>query len=69
MDMAKFGRFAFGQARAQERYEGDFMIQEGQYVKIFKRPASAHETERLVVAISLDKGQSVRELPDTGASN
>lgn len=67
--MAKFGRFAFGQARAHEKYEGNFMVQEGQYVKIFKRPANANETERLVVAISLDKGQSVRELPDIIPSN
>jgi hypothetical protein len=54
--MAKFGRFAFGQARAQEKYEGDFMVQEGQYVKIFKRPSNANETGALSCSNQLRQG-------------
>ncbi len=67
--MAKFGRFAFGQQRPTEEYEGDYMEMDTKkgFVNIFRNEPTvvmgANVTEpRLVVAINLDKGQSVREI-------
>jgi hypothetical protein len=57
--MATFGRFAAGDDTPFETYEGDEMIQEKEFVKIFKRDGAR---DRQVVAIYLDKGQSVREI-------
>lgn len=61
--MAKFGRFHSGRGEPIETYEGDFMTQDKEFVKIFKRPTNENETQRQVAAIHLDQGQSVRELP------
>jgi|HubBroStandDraft_5_1064220.scaffolds.fasta_scaffold452612_2 hypothetical protein len=63
--MAKFGRYEFGKDDPVEEYAGDFMELEHGYVRIFrgKRDVfSPDEGARLVAAIHLDKGQSVREM-------
>lgn len=60
--MARFGLFASVGARALQQYEGDYMQQEGEYVKIMKYGDEKNITGRQVAAIRLDKGQSVREL-------
>jgi hypothetical protein len=59
--MAKYGLFyAAGQAPLQQ-YEGDQMVQQREYVMIYKTPNET-EPRRLVVAIRLEKNQSVREI-------
>lgn len=58
--MAKYGRFAFGQQQPHETYEADYMQQEKEYIRLFKFGPDG--VSRLVVAINLDKGQSVREI-------
>ena len=59
--MAKYGLFyATGQAPLQQ-YDGDQMIQQREYVMIYKT-SEQNEPRRLVAAIRLDKNQSVREM-------
>ena len=63
--MAKFGRYEFGKTEPTETYEGDYMTLEKGVVGIFEgNPnfASPIATPRLVAAVQLDKGQSVREI-------
>jgi hypothetical protein len=60
--MAKYGLFqAAGKAPIQE-YEGDSMVQNGEYVMIYKAPRNDNEVQRQVAAIRLDRNQSVREI-------
>jgi len=72
--MAKFGRYEFGKDEPAEEYAGDFMELDKGYVQIFKGEhglLAPDERARLVAAIHLDKGQSVRELceePETAAA-
>jgi|HubBroStandDraft_2_1064218.scaffolds.fasta_scaffold97260_2 hypothetical protein len=71
--MAKFGRYEFGKDKPAEEYCGDFMELEKGYVQIFKgehRILGLDDGTRLVAAIHLEKGQSVREIcekPETAA--
>jgi hypothetical protein len=68
--MAKFGRYEFGKDKPAEEYAGDFMELEKGYVQIFKgerKILSPDEGARLVAAIHLDKGQSVREICEEGS--
>ena len=59
--MAKYGLFyAAGQAPLQQ-YEGDQMIQQREYVMIYKS-STENEPRRLVAAIRLEKNQSIREM-------
>ena len=64
--MAKFGRFEFGKTEPAETYEGDYMAMERDYVRIFEGQQGAVLPSmippRLVAAIHLDSGQSVREI-------
>jgi hypothetical protein len=63
--MAKFGRYEFGKDKPAEEYAGDFMELENGYVRIFRGERdvlSPDEGVRLVAAIHLDKGQTVREI-------
>jgi hypothetical protein len=63
--MAKFGRYEFGKAEPTETYEGDYMALERGFVRIFEgNPdfVGPIATPRLVAAIHLDNGQSVREI-------
>jgi len=68
--MAKFGRFEFGKTEPTETYEGDYMKLDAKgYVSIFRNDPSTimgvPTTEpRLIHAIHLDKGQSVREIKE-----
>jgi hypothetical protein len=62
--MAKFGRFELGKDKPTETYEGDYMEQANDYVRIFKgsQPdgsTSFEQPSRLVAAIRLKKGQRV----------
>jgi hypothetical protein len=59
--MSQYGLFyGAGQAPLQE-YEGDQMIQQREYVMIYKT-SNESEPRRLVAAIRLDKNQSVRKM-------
>ena len=62
--MAKFGRFEFGKDKPSETYEGDRMVLEKGYTKIFRGGLELIDlqTEQLISVIHLDKGQSVREI-------
>jgi hypothetical protein len=63
--MRKFGRFEFGKSEPVETYEGDYMALETGYVRIFEGDetfVSSLTKPRLIAAIHLDKGQSVREI-------
>jgi len=65
--MAKFGRFEFGKTEPAETYEGGYMALERGYVRIFEGEQSAFllpdmTPPRLLVAIHLENGQSVREI-------
>jgi hypothetical protein len=63
--MAKFGRYEFGKDKPAEEYAGDFMELEKGYVQIFKGEHGILKADggaRLVAAIHLEKGQSIREI-------
>lgn len=75
--MAKFGRFEFGKGQPAEVYEGDYMTTENAYVRIWQGDdpgafaTAMFNTPRLLHAIHLDKGQSVRLIdpPESGKAN
>ena len=56
--MHKYGRFVAGGQQPYEEYEGDYMVQQKEYVQIFKEGKS----DRLVASIYLKQGESVREM-------
>lgn len=58
--MAKYGLFTGGYDKPQQLYEGDSMVQNGEYVMIWKNQPGGGEKQ--VAAIRLDKNQSVKEL-------
>jgi hypothetical protein len=60
--MATFGRFRFGGTNPSETYEGDLMMQDHEYVQIYTNRAA--EGQRLVAAIYMEAGQSVRKIND-----
>jgi len=60
--MAIFGLFTLAKGPYQ-KYEGDFIQQDKEYVKVFKSTSDPMATE-LVAAIRLDKGQSVQKISD-----
>jgi hypothetical protein len=66
--MAKFGRFEFGKEKPTEVYDGgDYMQLDGKgFVRIFSGTPVIWELfstpPRLVNAIHLDRGQSVRQM-------
>jgi len=69
--MAKWGRFKFGEEEPAEVYDrGDYMeLDEKGFVRIFSGKLGFLESlappPRLVNAIHLDKGQSVREISES----
>jgi hypothetical protein len=64
--MAKFGRFEFKSETPAETFEGDFIALESGYVRVFKSANGSTIPDmnppRLIAAIHLDNGQSVREI-------
>ncbi len=58
--MATFGLFDSVHTKPLQQYEGDKMEHHGDYVYIFKK--EGRDRGRQVAAISLDKGQSVKEI-------
>ena len=67
--MPKFGRFTFGEKEPAETYEGGYMERDKDFVNIFEGDppgvlSSFEQPNRLIAAIHLDKGQSVREIKD-----
>jgi len=59
--MAKFELHSnFPDSPALQTYEGDYMLQEHEFVKIFK--VDTIKGDRQVAAINLDKNQSVKEV-------
>lgn len=68
--MAKFGRYEFGKAEPTETYEGDRMELDKGYVRILEGERNRYglkDEGRLLAAIHLDKGQSVREIKEPEA--
>jgi len=68
--MAEFGRFEFGKDKPAEVYDGDDMTLDGKgFVRIFDGKLGGLESlatpPRLVNAIHLDKGQSVRKISES----
>jgi hypothetical protein len=61
--MPKYGWFSGVAKTPMQEFEGDYMQQDKDYVKIFKDSASGEMVgASQVAAIQLDKGQFVREL-------
>ncbi|HEV3315523.1 MAG TPA: hypothetical protein VG488_01090 [Candidatus Angelobacter sp.] len=58
--MAKYGVFSTQGGMPKQQYEGDYMMQDKQFVQIFKEHPDA--ADELVAAIHLDKGQSVMKI-------
>jgi hypothetical protein len=60
--MAKFGLFRGSSQVPSQQYEGDYMTQDGEFVKIFKKSDNPSDDDRQVAALRLEQNQSVREL-------
>ena len=60
--MYKYGKFS-NSGMMMEWHEGDYLKMDKQFVQIWKRG----DPERMVAAIHLDKGYTVRELSDVEA--
>lgn len=60
--MPKYGLFTGPKKIPDQTFEGDYMLQDGEYVKIQVKPKSDNDTGRTVASIRLDKGQVVKEI-------
>ena len=60
--MKKFGQFNPGGVHPVQEFEGDYMDQQGEYVKIFARSANQSVKDEQIAAIRLDKDQSVKPM-------
>lgn len=58
--MAKFGLFTLNGDKPTQEYEGDYLEQANEIVKIFKKQVNSPSL--MMAAINLDKGQSVKEV-------
>jgi len=65
--MAKFGVFEgiFSQV-PQQTVEGDYMVQDGEYVRIFRTSRDPSRADAQVAAFRLNKTQVVRQIDQTG---
>jgi hypothetical protein len=59
--MPKYGLFSGSSEIPAQTVDGDYMLQDGAYVKIFIAKDS-HTADAQVAAFHLDKGQTVREI-------
>ena len=66
--MAKFGLFKQALQVPMQTFAGDYMLQERDCVKIFKRNPTKSQSDIQIVAIKLDKGQLIRELGGSASS-
>jgi hypothetical protein len=57
----KYAKFTSTGTRIDD-YEGDYLDMERQFVRIWRTARNNSETDRIVAAIHLDKGESVREV-------
>jgi hypothetical protein len=62
--MPKYGVFTVTDARPLQEYEGDYMVQDKQFVQIWKNSTDPAGPDVQVAAIHLDRGQSVKEMKD-----
>jgi hypothetical protein len=60
--MAKFGLFNMGDGRASQEYEGDYMLQSGENVMIYKSMKDTGDIQ--TGAIRLAPTQSVKKISD-----
>jgi len=60
--MAKYALFQGASQEPLQVYEGDYMYQDGVFIKIVV--SSYNGGEKLVAAINLDKNQSVKKLTE-----
>ncbi len=64
--MPKFGLFTGAKKIPDQEVEGDYMLQDGEYVKIQVEPKTATDKGRTVASFRLDKGQVVKEIQRGG---
>jgi hypothetical protein len=64
--MAKFALYDGANVLPSQEFEGDYMVQDGQYVKIQVNSTNPHVRDRTVASIHLDKGQCVKEIKHGG---
>jgi len=65
--MAKFGVFeGIFSPVPQRTVEGDYMVQEGEYVRIFRTSLDPSKADAEVAAFRLNKTQVVRVIDETG---
>lgn len=62
--MAKFGHFQTGGPRPLAEFEGDYMVQEKEYVNIRKRVTTPGMADEQVAAIRLKEGDFVKKISD-----
>jgi hypothetical protein len=60
--MSKFGRFVQFNDAPQEQYEGDFMVQAGDYVQIMSRNKGPNGDYELLAVVNVLKGESIRKI-------
>ena len=61
---AKFGVFDPGRSNPSQKYDGDYMMRDGEYVMIMRRARQydVDNTDKICASIRLAPGQSVKEI-------
>jgi hypothetical protein len=62
--MAKFGLFQTGGTRPLNEYDGDYMVQDKEFVSIKKFSSNPSVMDATVAAIRLKEGDSVKKISD-----
>ncbi len=60
--MAKYGLFDGMNDLPSQKFEGDVLKQDGEYVMIWTRKPNSTVLDEQVAAIRLEKGQSIRKI-------
>lgn len=62
--MAIYGLFRSGGDAPLQEYEGDFIVQDKQFVQIWTKTRRPDQGDEIIAAIHLDAGQSVKKIRD-----
>jgi hypothetical protein len=62
--MAKFGLFSGSYEQPEQQVDGDYMVQNGEYVMVYKKGTGVHTTDEQVGAFNLKSGSMVKKMAE-----
>lgn len=62
--MTTFATFGASGKRHMREFEGDYMVQDGEFVQIFVNSTKPDAKDRMVASIRLEQGQCVKEVKE-----